>query len=85
MGKDAVIRDISMGGHLIELDEIPELLKVGQVTNLDLSLPTENEMVRLKIKITSQNDRGAGYKFIDLTLENQQAIEYCFHKNGVKP
>jgi hypothetical protein len=78
MGQEAVITDLSMGGLFAELDEIPELLKVGKVTNIDLDLPTENDSPRMKVKVINQNDRGVGCKFIDLSAENRLAIQNCF-------
>jgi hypothetical protein len=78
MGKEAVVTDISMGGIFLELDEIPEMLKIGRVTNVDLDLPTEPESVRIKIKIVNRNEKGVGAKYIDLSKENIQAINNCF-------
>ena len=78
MGQDAVIIDLSMGGLFAELDEMPELLKVGQVANIDVDLPTENESLRLKVKVVNQNEKGIGCKFIELSPENQRAIQNCF-------
>jgi hypothetical protein len=78
MGQDAVITDISLGGIFLELDEVPELLKVGKVTNVDMDLPTEARTVRMKIKVISQNDKGVGCKFIDLSLDNTRALQNCF-------
>jgi hypothetical protein len=78
MGKEAVITDLSLGGVFLELDEIPELLKIGQVANIDLDLPTETQSARMKVKFVSQNERGVGCKFVDLSHENIRAINNCF-------
>jgi hypothetical protein len=78
MGKEVTITDISLGGLFIELNEIPELLKVGQITNIDMDLPTENESLRMKVKIVSQNNRGVGCKYFDLSQDNLNAINNCF-------
>jgi hypothetical protein len=78
MGTTAVVSDISMGGVFLELDEIPELLKVGQVTNMDLDLPTETLPVRMKVKIVNKNEKGVGCKFVDLSQDNMRAINDCF-------
>ena len=78
MGKEAVVTDLSLGGVFLELDEIPEMLKIGQVTNVDLDLPTEPESVRIKVKIVNQNEKGVGAKYIDLSKENVQTINNCF-------
>ena len=80
MGENATVRDISKGGLFVELDNIPDLLKIGQVTNLALDLPTENGVSHYKVKIASQTGSGVGCKFIELTPENQQAIENCFEE-----
>jgi outer membrane murein-binding lipoprotein Lpp len=78
MGKEAVITDLSLGGVFLEPDEIPELLKIGQVANIDIDLPTESLSTRMKVKIVSQNERGFGCKFVDLSQDNMRAINNCF-------
>jgi hypothetical protein len=80
MGEQATVRDISLGGLFVEPDNVPELLKIGQITNLDIDLPTESESLRMKVKIVSQNESGFGCKYFDLTRYNQNAINNCFHK-----
>jgi hypothetical protein len=71
------ITDISLGGFFFEL-KTRSKLKMGQIINVTMTLPTEEDPIRVKARMTNQNDRGIGCKFIDLTPENQEAVRNCF-------
>lgn len=76
--KDPVnITDISLGGFFFELN-LTSKLKMGQIANVAISLPTENEPLRLKARMINQTDRGVGCAFIDLTPNQRKAIHACF-------
>ena len=71
------ITDISLGGFFFEL-QLKSKLKMGQIANVAINLPTENEPIRVKARMINQNDRGVGCAFIDLRPDQRQAIHNCF-------
>ena len=76
--KDPVtITDISLGGFFFELN-LTSKLKMGQIANVAISLPTENEPIRIKARMINQTERGVGCAFIDLTPHQRKAIHDCF-------
>ncbi|MEK6193740.1 MAG: PilZ domain-containing protein [Deltaproteobacteria bacterium] len=76
--KDPVnITDISLGGFFFELN-LASKLKMGQIANIALSLPTENDPIRIKARMINQTERGVGCAFIDLTPSQRKAIHDCF-------
>ena len=76
--KDPVdITDISLGGFFFELN-LTSKLKMGQIANVALSLPTENDPIQIKARMINQTERGVGCAFIDLTPSQRKAIHDCF-------
>ena len=76
--KDPVdITDISLGGFFFEL-RLRSKLRMGQIANVALSLPTENEPIRVKARMINQTERGVGCAFVDLTSAQREAIHNCF-------
>jgi len=76
--KDPVnITDISLGGFFFELN-LTSKLKMGQIANVAISLPTENDPIRIKARMINQTERGVGCAFIDLTPNQRKAIHECF-------
>lgn len=73
-----MITDISTGGVFIEMKK-SSAHHVGQFVSLIIKLPTENDSIRVKAKVTFVNYRGIGCKFIDLSVGNEDAIKYCFN------
>ncbi len=76
--KDPVtITDISLGGFFFEL-KLASKLRMGQIANVALNLPTEREPLILKARMINQTDRGVGCAFVDLTPTQRNAIHNCF-------
>ena len=76
--KDPVtITDISLGGFFFEI-KLAARLKMGQIANVSLELPTESEPTRVKARMVNQNERGVGCAFVDLTPAQRKAIHNCF-------
>ena len=51
---------------------------MGQIANVALSLPTENDPIMVKARMINQTDRGVGCAFVDLTPAQRKAIHECF-------
>ena len=76
--KDPVtITDISLGGFFFEL-KLASKLKMGQIANVAIYLPTENDPIRVKARMINQTERGVGCAFVDLTPAQRKAIHDCF-------
>ena len=76
--KDPVtVTDISIGGFFFEFKPGSKL-KMGQITNVVLYLPTENEPVMVKARLINQTERGVGCAFLDLASAQRKAIHKCF-------
>ena len=71
------VTDIGMGGVFVEVNSASHL-KLGQVLQLAMKLPTEYEPTKLKVQVANVRDRGVGFKFLDLSRENQEVIRVCF-------
>ena len=80
LGREIFVRDISEGGLFIEMDEIPDIINIGRVVNLNLYLPTESEKLNLKAKFVSQNKKGFGCKYYEISQYNKWAIKNCFEE-----
>ncbi len=72
------VTDIGMGGVFVEIRN-PSNVKVGQVLQLAMKFPTEYEPIKLKAQVVNIRDRGIGFKFLDLSRENQEVIRVCFN------
>lgn len=72
------ITDIGMGGVFVEIKNASQV-KVGQVLQLAVKFPTEYEPTKLKAQVVNVRDRGIGFKFLDLSRENQEVIRVCFN------
>lgn len=71
------VTDISLGGFFFELDT-NKSLKLGTLVDVSMRLPTEENTVRFKAKLVSQNQRGIGCKYVSLMPETKEAIRNCF-------
>jgi len=71
------ITDISLGGFFFELNTSAKL-KMGQVVDVSMNLPTEPRAVRVKAKFVNQNPRGIGCAFVNLTPAQHTAVKNCF-------
>ena len=64
-------------GFFFEL-KLKSKLKMGQIANVALNLPTENEPTMVKVRLINQTERGVGCAFLDLTPTQRKAIHACF-------
>lgn len=71
------VTDISLGGFFFEL-QTKKKLKIGSLVDVSMRLPSEEQAIRFKAKLVSQNERGIGCQFIGLSPENEEAIRFCF-------
>jgi hypothetical protein len=71
------VTDISLGGFFFEL-ATNKNLKLGTLVDVSMRLPTEENTVRFKAKLISQNQRGVGCQFVSLMPETREAIRNCF-------
>ena len=76
--KDPVtITDFSLGGFFFEF-KLKSKLKLGQIANVALNLPTENEPTMVKARMINQTERGVGCAFVDLNPTQRKATHDCF-------
>ena len=71
------VTDISLGGFFFEL-ETKKKLKMGALVDVSIRLPSEEQTIRFKAKLISQNERGIGCQYVGLSPENEEAIRFCF-------
>ena len=71
------ITDISLGGFFFEL-ETTKRLKMGQVVEVSIDLPTESHPIKVRVRFVNQNDRGIGCQFVDMSPYNRDAVRRCF-------
>jgi len=72
-----IITDISLGGFFFEL-RTKKKLKMGQMVEATIYLPTEQEPIKVKAKFISQTDRGIGCQFINMAPQAREAVRQCF-------
>ena len=72
------IRDFSMSGLFIELDE-PDRFARGDKVSLVLELPFANKPIVVQARVMRMNDEGIGVQFLDLYPEDRMELEQCFH------
>ena len=71
------VTDISMGGFFFGL-QTKKKLKMGALVDVSMRLPTEEQAIRFKAKMISQNGRGIGCQYVGLSPEIEEAIRNCF-------
>lgn len=71
------ITDISLGGFFFEL-RTDKKLKMGQLIEASIYLPTESDPIKVKAKFINQTDRGIGCQFINMAQRNREAVRRCF-------
>ena len=71
------ITDISLGGFFFEL-RTTKKLKMGQVVEASIFLPTDSDPIKVKAKFINQTDRGIGCQFINMSPRNRDAVRRCF-------
>jgi Tfp pilus assembly protein PilZ len=74
------ITDLSLGGVFVECDAVSRnRFRTGQLITLNMKLPTESDMIRVKAQVVGNNDRGLHCQFAHLGRETAHAIHHCFH------
>ena len=71
------ITDISLGGFFFEL-RTNKKLKMGQLVEASIYLPTEDDPVKVKAKFVNQTERGIGCQFIKMSPRDRDAVRRCF-------
>lgn len=71
------ITDISLGGFFFEL-RTSKKLKMGQIVEANIYLPTEPDPLKVKAKFINQNERGIGCQFVNMTPRDREAVRRCF-------
>ena len=71
------ITDISLGGFFFEI-KLKGKLRMGQIVNVAIELPTEREHLHVKARMINQNERGVGCAFVDLRPDQREAVRNCF-------
>ena len=74
------IRDISLEGAFIEPGDASKIqFKTGQILQLLVRLPTENNPTEIKASVENVRTHGVGCRFISLSQESKDAIHRCFN------
>lgn len=79
LGIDGVltVTDLSLGGIFVEV-KLSSKISIGKLVNINLKLPTEKIVIRLKAKVTSQTNRGIGCQIAYDNERERKAIYRCF-------
>ena len=72
------IRDLSLGGLLIKLDD-PSHFSPGDVIVLVMLLPFEDKPVDVKAKVVRRTPEGIGVEYVKLSPYHRMVLEQCFH------
>ena len=72
-----IITDISLGGVFIEA-ELSSDIPVGETITINVKLPTEKKVRRMKAKTVNQNSRGIGCQLMYKNDSEKKAIFRCF-------
>ncbi len=74
------ITDLSLGGVFVECEDATKrTLQTGQALRLLMRLPTQAEPITVKVQVANVRERGIGCKFVELSRNNEEAIEHCFN------
>ena len=71
------ITDISLGGMFIEA-KLPNAIPAGETITINLKLPTEKNVRRIKARAVNQTNRGIGCQLIYRNELEKKAIFRCF-------
>ena len=72
------IRDLSLGGLLIKLDD-PSHFSPGDVIVLVMLLPFEDKPVDVNAKVVRRTPEGIGVEYVKLSPYHKMMLEQCFH------
>ena len=71
------VTDLSLGGIFVEV-KLSSKISIGKLVSINLKLPTEKIVLRLKAKVVSQTDRGIGCQIAYDNEREKKAIYRCF-------
>jgi c-di-GMP-binding flagellar brake protein YcgR len=72
------IRDLSLGGLMIKLDD-PSRFSLGDGVVLTMLLPFEDKPIDVKAKVVRITSEGIGVEYVKLSPYHKMIIEQCFH------
>jgi c-di-GMP-binding flagellar brake protein YcgR len=72
-----IVKDLSVDGVFIETPNASEF-RVKDAIELVMHEPADNKLVHLKARVAHVGETGIGVKFLDVTPEDQEALETCF-------
>ena len=72
-----IITDISLGGIFVETNA-SNTIPIGKIVGINLKLPTEKNVIRIKAKTVNRTGRGIGCQFIFENNNEKRAIYRCF-------
>jgi DNA-directed RNA polymerase subunit M/transcription elongation factor TFIIS len=70
------VTDISLSGVFIEPEE-PVIVKIGRITDINIKLPIQKTVIRVKVKFVYRNRRGIGCEFVSLSPSIRENIKRC--------
>jgi hypothetical protein len=71
------ITDISLGGCFFEA-KLSYTIPINKIVTINLKLPTEKRVLKMKAKTINQIERGIGCQFIYENDREKRAIYQCF-------
>ena len=71
------VQDLSVGGLFIRTTN-PSAFGEGDKIELVMQLPVEDSLMRLDARVAYVAKNGIGLEFLNVTAEDQKALEYCF-------
>jgi hypothetical protein len=72
------IRDLSMGGLFIRLEDASQL-KEGHIVHLVMQLPLEKTPLYVKARVVRVTSEGIGVEYMNLLPHQEMVLEQCFH------
>ena len=72
------VKDLSLSGLFIRLQDTSQF-KQGDEIELIMKLPHETDPIRVKARIMRVITDGIGVEFVDLSPQEEMALEYCFN------
>lgn len=73
-----IITDISLSGIFVEAKPSHKI-PIGEVVSINVKLPTEKNVIKIKAKTVNKTDRGIGCQFIFGNDIEKKAIFRCFN------
>jgi c-di-GMP-binding flagellar brake protein YcgR len=73
-----MVKDLSVGGLFIETSNPDEFQQDDEI-QLVMNEPADNKPMRLKARVAHVGDKGIGVEFLNLSDEDQKALNTCFN------